>query len=149
MSGTLGDTGSTIEVDVPVGGVSEKLDMFYTTWGDAPAPTSGLRYAGTPFTIEGYRGDERLDDYEFDAPGSVSLVVASGDLAGVDVETLGVYRWSGSEWVAHPFDLESTGGDEPPAEQHLVFSTDSAGSVAVIGESSGHMVFLPCLSVTT
>jgi hypothetical protein len=107
-----------------------------------------MRYAGTPFTIEVYRGADHLNGYEFGVPVSVSLVVASSELANVDVETLGVYQWSGGEWVAHPFDLESAGDGEPPAEQHLVFSADSASSFAVMGESSGYTVFLPFVSVT-
>lgn len=85
-------------VDIPAEAVTETVTFVYT---DIPTDTeqSNLLFAGERFTIDAYVDGEMQDSYTFASAVTVTIHYSDTALADLDLETLVLEFWNGSEWI--------------------------------------------------
>ncbi len=86
--------GSTTTLVVPPAAVSETTTIVLTQLDpETVAPPPDLAPSAIAVKLDAYLGDERVTNFTFNAPVTLTLAYTDADVAGIDESTLRLYRY--------------------------------------------------------
>ncbi len=86
--------GSATTLVVPPAAVTETMTIVLTQLDPATTPTSSTLVAGgIALELDAYLGDERVENFTFNTPVTLTLSYTDADVAGIDESTLRLYRY--------------------------------------------------------
>ncbi len=88
-----GTTGNTMTLNVPPTAVTRTLTIVLTQLDPETLETPPqLASGGIALQLDAYLGDERLENFIFEKPVTLTLTYSDTDVAGIDESTLRLYR---------------------------------------------------------
>ena len=121
--------GGAAEVQVPSGAVTDTITLGLTEITTATAP-GDLVFGGESFRIETYRDGQPVPSSSLQGAITVTLTYAFADVAGVDVESLDVRYWDGTQWSTEGITIVS----RDPAKNQIVVKLEHLSDFALFGE---------------
>jgi hypothetical protein len=90
--------GSPTVIQVPAGAVTGTVTLVFQPQEGAILPPPGTAFAGHAFTLDAYRGGDRLPGLQLDPPLTATIAYADAEVAGLDEDTLELWVGDGAEW---------------------------------------------------
>ena len=131
QGGTLHSATGNTQLDFPAGAVSEDTLVTHTPHG---SPPTGDLVAVRFFDLTAERVSDGTPVTQFSLPYTLTFCYLEQELETAAEETLGVYWWDGSQWIAELTDLDTT-------QNCLAAWPDHMTTFAILGETN--RVFLP------
>jgi hypothetical protein len=132
---------SLTTLDVPAGAVTDVTTIVFTPVNAISLP-QGLSFGGHAFDLDAYRGGALIPGFTFQKVVTVTVEYSDADVAGLNEETLVLYRWTGSAWEeigarppeTYTLDIESN---------RLTAYLRSFSRFSTMGVGKGYGIFLP------
>jgi uncharacterized repeat protein (TIGR01451 family) len=134
--------GLTTTLDVPTDAVSGMVDLQYTPVFSLAGPISPELGLGSAFDFDAYQSSVYVDGFTFSKAVTLTIPYEPNDLAGIEKNTLALYRWVPPAWQL--VGVRAGEGQTLDTNQHLIIvRLTGLSHFATMGASN--KIYLPLM----